>query len=172
MKKLLIGLVLCLFLTACGTESQPVIQENWVTLNADLADGGDFTLLTPSKWKFEQGVGMDSQVGTISGDGITLQFDYGMYAGNPINDSELGEKLVAQNEVIDGLNAVIVTPKVSGDGVVALYFESTGSAPKTVPVGDESFILDEQHLLLFGENLTAEQEAIVLQIFRTIKFQQ
>lgn len=169
MKKFLITSALCLFLTACnsGTESQST--DGWVTLNANLLDGGDFTLRTPSEWKFEQGVGTDSQVGTVSGDGITLTFDYGMFAGNPINDSEMGVKLQAQDEVIDGRPAVILTPKVSGDGEVAIYFDSTQFGYSE---DEGTHLTGEDHFLLFGENLTAEQEATVLQIFRTIQFKQ
>lgn len=180
MKKILIISTLVVFLTACNaqTESQvtdtlsnePLDQESWLTLNADLLGGGDFTILTPSKWSFEQGVGTDSQVGTISGDGITLKFAYGMHTGNPVDATGSGEKLKAQNEIIDGLEAVILTPKVTGDGEVALYFETLDPDSSESDSSEGVQILDEEHFLLFGENLTADQEELVLQIFRTIQF--
>jgi len=172
MKKLLIVSLLCLSLTACnsGTVSQITTdQSSWVTLNADLLDGGDFSVLTPSAWTFKQDVGTDSQVGTISGDGITLQFAYGLNTGNPIDETESGEKLKSQNEVIDGRPAVILTPKVTGDGEVAVYFESTQFGYSE---DQGTHLLDGDHFLLFGENLTAEQEATALQIFRSIQFKQ
>lgn len=182
MKKILITSALYIFLAACNTQTElqttdddtplgTTTQENWFTLNANLLDEGDFTLLTPSEWKFEQGIGIDSQVGTISGDGITLIFAYGVFTGNPIDATESGDKLVAQNEVIDGRDAVILTPKITGDGEVALYFESPYGDGNTL-LSDSTYILDEEHFLLVGENLTAEQEATVLQIFRTIQFNQ
>lgn len=181
MKKILITSALCVLLTACSAETElqttvndipgeTMNQEDWVTLNADLLDGGDFTLRTPSAWTFEQGVGTDSQVGTLSGDGITLRFAYGVNTGNPIDATESGEKLKVQNEVIDDRKAIILTPKVTGDGEVALYFDSIDPGIPESDSGERTRILDEEHFLLFGENLTVEEEALVLQIFRTIEF--
>lgn len=165
MKNFFIVSMLCFFLTSCDI----VTQENGFTLNADLLDEGDFTIQTPSEWGFAQGMGIDSQVGTITGDGITLTFAYGVYVGNPIDATESGEKLVAQNETINGRDAVILTPKITGDGEVAVYFKSPYGDGDTL-LSDSTYIMDEEHFLLFGENLTAEQEALALQIFRTIKF--
>lgn len=142
-----------------------VSQENWVTIDVDLLDGGDFTLLTPAGWEFEQGVGMDAQVGTISGDGITLQFAYGMFIGNPIDATESGDKLESQSEVIDNRMASILTPKITGNGEVVIYFET----PSTL-IWDSYYNPNQEHFLLFGENLTAKQEELVLAIFKTIKF--
>lgn len=174
MKKIL--LVSVLFLSACNLEIESQVdfgdtstgsisQEDWVTLDVDLLDGGDFTLLTPAGWEFEQGIGMDSQVGTISGDGINLQFAYGMFEGNPIDATESGDKLESQSEIVDGRMASILTPKITGDGEVAIYFETPSSL-----ISDSYYNPDQEHFLLFGENLTVEQEKLVLEIFRTIEF--
>lgn len=126
------------------------VPEGW-----EMIDGGDFTLYAPANWEFTEGMGIDSYVGEIAGDGVVLHFDYGMYTGNFAASEE--ETYDIQYEIVSGQKAVIFTPKTTGEGLTGIYVEA--------PRGEGNFTL-------YGENLTTEQEELAVQIFRTLKFKQ
>lgn len=165
MKKFLLILSFILLLNACasedlpnpnievgyGTEVSTPAPEGWALL-----DQGDFTLYAPAGWKLTPQQGTDSYVGLVSGDGMTLTYDYGMGVGLFANNSEFKKSdYTIEKLKINGFDATIYRPKTSGS--MEIDFED--------PRG-------EGNLNLFGENLTADQEEIAVQIFKTIFLKQ
>jgi hypothetical protein len=115
-------------------------------------DAGAFSILAPSGWKFRRLQGIDSYVGEFTGSGIVLKFDFGGYS-----DAFREEKkpaYVVVHKSIGGIAAKIVSPEKPGHGVTGVYFPKTFGSNK---------------LSLFGHDLTAEQQELVMQIFETIR---
>jgi len=136
-----------------GSNDRIPAPEGWEILNE-----GNFTVYAPSGWVLSPEQGIDTYVGTISGDGMTLRYDYGSFVGLFSQNSEYKEaeyKLVSAK--INGWEALIYTPKTAGMGSTVLNIES--------PKGEGNFNL-------FGENLSLEQEELAGQIFRTVYFGQ
>lgn len=178
MKRYLYAITLLLLLTACstdtdigygdnegaanenievgyGTNDRTPAPEAWIMLDAAASS---FTVYAPAAWVETPEQGIDSYIGTISGDGVTLRYDYGMYSGEFSRSSEYNEsEYDVLNTAINGFEAVIYTPKVAGKGNTVLNVMS--------PRG-------EGNLNLYGENLSAEQQEIVVEIFKTVFFAQ
>ncbi|MFA6529214.1 MAG: hypothetical protein WCT46_06815 [Candidatus Gracilibacteria bacterium] len=132
---------------------KPTFGSDWAML-----DQGDFTLYAPSGWLLTPEQGIDSYVGTVSGNGINLKYAYGDNVAALSSDSEyVASEYSVTNDTFNSQMVTIYTPKLSGTGNMEIYFES--------PRGEGNFIL-------FGENLTSDQEALALQIFDTINFKQ
>ncbi|MFA6436350.1 MAG: hypothetical protein WCW30_04425 [Candidatus Gracilibacteria bacterium] len=143
-----------------GSNDRIPAPEGWVSLIQ-----GSFFLYAPSGWALtpEQGIdtdqGIDTYVGTVSGDGISLVYNYGvedvgMFSDNsqyPLSDYDVMYTL------INGWDAIIYTPKTTGEGPMVLNIES--------PKGEGNFTLS-------GKDLNADQEAVVFNIFRTVFFAQ
>lgn len=138
-----------MLLSGCE-KTEPAIPESWT-----LIDVGEFTVQAPATWEYIPEQGIDSKIGYIEGDGISLEFDYGMYSGFIDNGTESYYDVVEAS--IGGFDAQIATPKVAGEGLTIVFFER---------------VRDGSTFNLYGRDLSAEQEAIVLQIFQTIKFKQ
>jgi len=121
---------------------------NWLKVEA-----GAFSIYAPPGWKFRQRQGIDSFVGEFAGDGVVLDFDYGLYSNPLADDNE--PTYVVTHETIGGYKARIVRPSVAGHGITGIYFPEIASGNK---------------LCLHGQNLTDTQRELALRIFRTIRF--
>ena len=177
MKKYLLILTSVVFLTACstpiedtgygynendanenikvgyGNDDRTPAPEGWALL-----DQGDFTVYAPQGWVLTPLQGTDSYVGKVSGDDMTLTYDYGMNVGLFSGNSEFKESNYNVEELsINGFEATVYTPKVAGKGSVQVDFES----PRM-----------EGTFNMFGEDLTADQELVAVEIFKTIFFKQ
>ncbi|MFA4814822.1 MAG: hypothetical protein WC924_02350 [Candidatus Gracilibacteria bacterium] len=166
LKKYLLAFAVVLLVSGCTTSVDDwgtitddgyEIEHNGVNPDWEMLDQGDFTLYAPSGWALTPEQGIDSYVGTISGDGMSLKYAYGENVGALSYNSEylVSEYNVMAYETFDEHEVVIYTPKILGEGNTEIDFES--------PRGEGNFIL-------FGENLTSEQEEVALQIFGTIYF--
>jgi hypothetical protein len=82
---------------------QSVAPANWHKV-----DAGPFSILAPSGWEFHQLEGVDSFVGELVGDGITLRFDFGGYS-NPLKE-EKKPAYVVVHKSIGGFRAKVVSP--------------------------------------------------------------
>ena len=84
---------------------------------------------------------------------MVLSFDFGIYS-SPLNEAE-EPKYSIVHEPIDGYPAKVVSPRKPGHGVTGIYINNLGHS---------------YALCLWGQDLTAEQQALALKIFRTIQF--
>lgn len=162
MKKLLLALSLTLLLSACSS-NEPVVNEDgevesnavdievdnsdWVTLQAD-----GFSVLAPAGWTLTPDQGIDSYVGTISGDGLTLNFDYGMYGGDNFKDQTT---YAASKENIDGIDSIIYVPRTTVEGKMGLY----------MPVSNT------QILTIDGDATSRDERLLILEILRSVELE-
>jgi hypothetical protein len=117
-------------------------------------DAGPFSLLAPQGWEFHQLQGVDSYVGELVGDGINLRFDFGEYSSGYVKKTKKPTYVIAR-ESIGGFVAKIVSPRTPGHGVTGVYFRNVGHS---------------NGLFLWGQDLTSEQQELVMKIFETIRF--
>lgn len=139
--------------TPIANDSTPTtteVESNWQFIDAD-----SFTLSLPSGWKFNKLQGIDSYVGEFVGDGAKLSFDYGWYSNSLADDNDPDH--IVTYETIDGYEAKIVVPKITGQGITGIYFADLGGE-----IQSTSFQIS-------GRDLTASQQETALKIFRTIK---
>ena len=66
-------------LSGCATAAAPSDWRTW--------DLGDFSLRTPAAMSLVTG-GIDSQAGTLSADGLRIEYDYGLYSDPLIRSSD------------------------------------------------------------------------------------
>ncbi len=182
--KIAIALTIILF-TACNV-TQPLGGEKTLDFNS-------FSIETPATWTKIDLRGIDSKIGRIAIDETdTLEFDLGWYSNNlyeydpTILDSSMigsvdsiriykseiifvkkGTRVDPDRyrknnvswEIIDGRRAKIVYPRQSGIGTTGIYIDSLWQ------VGPST-----DRFNLHGEDLKPENEKLVLQALRTLKF--
>ena len=151
--RLFIGTTILICCFSCGSN-----HERTKTI-----DFKKFSLETPSTWdKFKLWI-EDSYVGGIkldSEDEVT--FDLGLYS----NSLEDIDSLTHNFEwiVIDGRMTKLVTPKHPGHGTVAIYIDSLWVSGS---FGDDIMV---DKFVMGGNDLTPENEKILIEAFRTLKF--
>lgn len=119
-------------------------------------DTGPFRVMLPPGWRYVPAQGIDSFVGGFEGDGMSLHFDYGWYSAGP----HAGDPAYAAHaETIGGMEATIEVPLTSA-GLTALYVEQVNEAGRPMST----------RFALWGHALTAEQQAVALQVFRSLRF--
>lgn len=142
--------------------SFPTSTTRGVTQN--YADPGPFSILLPVGWKFNKLQGEDSYVGEFVGDGMRLEFDYGIYSGYP---GEGNPNYTITTEMISGYNVKIAIPKEGTQierKLTEIYFEGL---PEYFGYGKISE-LGTIKLSIYGINLTKAQQDTALQIFRSV----
>ena len=156
-------------------------------------DFGSFSILAPNGWTKIEAQGVDSYVGRIAIDNTdTLHFDLGWYS-NKLNEGEptildssmitsIDTSMIDTNDVIfvknrmrvdpdkykknnvswdtiDGRKAKIIFPIKSGIGTTGIYIDSLWQSGS-----------DVDRFNLYGDNLKPENEKLLLQALRTLKF--
>lgn len=116
-------------------------------------DAGPFSILAPSGWEFHQLQGVDSYVGEFVGEGVVLRFDFGGYS-NPLKEEKKSAYVVVHKS-IGGYRAKAVSPRTPGHGITGVYFRK---------------VSDGDALCLWGKDLSAIQQELVLEVFDTIRF--
>lgn len=158
----LVVLMTTTFVPASECSSKPRVQEEsrsgeslTIATPADWQkiDAVAFSVFAPLGWKFKQLQGVDSYVGEFISDDVVLKFDFGQHS-NPLKGAK-EPRYVVVNKTIAGSRAKIVTPKTPGRGITGIYFQKT---------------FDSNKLTLYGQDLTARQQDLVLEIFETIRF--
>lgn len=143
-------------------------------------DFGEFTIQVPKSWQQIKQQGVDSYVGLIAIDkGDTLSFDLGRYSNDLKEDGDIFEKHANQilqrdgsikiperlrkNKesylMIDQKKAKIVQPKITGNGLTGVYFDSLWKKGA-----------DIDRFQLSGHNLKPENEKALLKAIKTLKF--
>jgi hypothetical protein len=120
-------------------------------------DAGTFTVALPPGWEYRPLQGIDTLVGEFAGDGVTLTFDHGIFAGGPPTTDR--EHFI-QHETISGYHAQIIYPRPGTGG------ETTG----VFFVDDIVYAGDPTRFNLTGQNLNAAQRETAIAIFRSIRF--
>ena len=143
-----------------------------------LLDFERFSLETPKGWEKFIDRGLDSYVGGIKLDSTdTLFFDFGLYSNDleeylkvptdtsawtiypPLSMLGKNRNSKAIFEIIDGKPAKIILPINYGKGVIGIYFDSLKLS------GNQKIKFE-----ISGNNLKPENEKIVLNVLRTLKF--
>lgn len=126
------------------------------------ADAGPFSVMLPPSWTYQPEQGIDSLVGSFSGDGVSLSFDYGWYSNSlPYDDDPAYE---VHQESIDGRAAKVVAARGPA-GTTGVYI------PLAVkPAAGENGMATR--LRISGMDLTAAQQHTVMQILRSVRFSQ
>lgn len=140
-------------LAAPYTDCCPLGPSTW-----HLVDTGPFSVLLPPGWQYQPMQGIDSFVGGFSGDGVTLNFDYGMYSGAApaVGDPAFD----VHDETIGGLTARLFSPKTATAGETGIYVRTAkASPPFGAPVA----------LRITGADLSPAQQHVSLQIFRSLR---
>ncbi|MBP8115357.1 MAG: hypothetical protein KAY50_08370 [Chitinophagaceae bacterium] len=182
--KIISGLLLLLFI-GCA--------DNKPKADNQTLDFGSFSIVTPNGWTKIEAQGVDSYVGRIAIDNTdTLHFDLGWYS-NKLNEGEptildssmitsIDTSMIDTNDVIfvknrmrvdpdkykknnvswdtiDGRKAKIIFPIKSGIGTTGIYIDSLWQSGS-----------DVDRFNLYGDNLKPENEKLLLQALRTLKF--
>ena len=119
---------------------------------------GDYIFNFETEFTLEELQGIDSYVGNMNGDGITLSFDYGYYTG-PVSNLPTNEYLVTEDEV-SGHFRQIVKPVDSKTKFTRIHLYKISDAV-TSPGGYNS-------LTVYARNLTSVQQEIVLGVFNSV----
>lgn len=140
-------------LVGYGSNDRIPAPEGWTILVQ-----GEFTLYAPSGWVLtpEKNTDTDTYVGTVSGDGITLRYNYGVGI-DMFSDAALYYDII--NPKINGWDATIYALKTASEGPSPVGLEIRS------PRGVGDFTLS-------GANFNADQKAVVFNIFRTVFFGQ
>lgn len=113
-------------------------------------DLGTFRVEAPANWKAIADQGTDSQVGRLTNGSDVLAYDYGWYSYRLQNETSATHLRI--NTTIDGHPALMVRPKMAGQGVIGLYVESNGG----------------KRLSLTGRDIA--DESTIIRIFQSVKF--
>ena len=135
---------------AVGDQPSP----DWTLAAAPgLADQPGFSLRLPTGWELRETRPLDSYVGELVGDGVTLRFDYGRFSPSldPAGDPE--NTYVLRYEFIGGYEAKLVIPLDRSGGLTGVHFRA----------------MDGLRLTLWGRDLTPEQQRTACAIFRSIR---
>ena len=128
----------------------PATSSSW-----SIVDVNKFTISLPSDWIYNSKQGIDSIVGEFAGDNIRLAFDYRWYSGNP--SLQPNPEYTLTTETIGGRSVQVITPKVSGQGGIGIYF------------GDADGNGGMNALTVSGYNIPATLQEKVLQILRSAR---
>ncbi len=161
--------------------------------DTQVLDFGLFSIEAPVSWSKVKSKGVDSYVGGIAIDDTdTLEFDLGWYSNSlteyylPIierdmlkrmGDVDTTEFIIVESrrnvdpdkykktnviwDTIDGRRAKIVLPRQSGIGMTGVYIDSLWQSGDAI-----------NKFNLYGDDLKPENESLVIQAFKTLKFHQ
>lgn len=91
----------------------------WPSEAAAQLDAGPFSISAPLGWEFHQRTGVDSYVGKLVGNGVTLTFDFGRYSAELRNAKKPAYSVAKKS--IGGRTAKVVRPRTPGNGVTGMY---------------------------------------------------
>ncbi len=118
-----------------------------------LVDQPGFSLRLPDGWELRETKPLDSYVGELVGDGVTLRFDYGRFSAMLNPDSRPETIYVLVYEDIGGYEAKLVIPLDPSGGLTGVHFRA----------------IDGLRLTIVGKDLTPEQQRTAFAIFRSIR---
>jgi hypothetical protein len=128
---------------------------------------GNFSLLLPPGWTTTEAWSIDSAIGTISGDGIKLAYDFLGGVMDPDGPGSISKELsrhVVWEEQIDGVFFSFVRPASSESDPRAVM-----GAAIFLPRYRDDGTLGGFWLSISGGGLNAEQQEIALAVLRSIR---
>ena len=135
---------------ALGAQPSP----DWTLVEGrGMVDQPGFSLRLPDGWELRETKPLDSYVGELVGDDVTLRFDYGRFSPmlNPAGKPET--IYVLSYEDIGGYEAKLVIPLKDSGRLTGVHFRA----------------MDGLRLTIWGEDLTPEQQRTAFAIFRSIR---
>ena len=155
MKKVtfLIILTLTIFQISCSKDENSQLKyENLKSLRI-----GDYEMQVPEYFVLEEGTGIDSYIGTISAKGIEIRFDYGPYNVPPNITNPENYEVIFENS--DPIEKYIVIPKD--------LRERVGLHIRNLNIMESGNFVS---LNMVAEDLTKEQQNLVVNIFESVHF--
>ena len=123
-------------------------------------DQTGLSLMLPPGWVLKELQGIDSYVGEITGDGISLMFDYGWYSWGLNPEDEPEHEYIVAYEDIGGHQAKLLINQQSSRST------ATYGAATAVYFGN---LAGGNALNLIGRGLNPEQQRIAVAVFRSIR---
>lgn len=155
MKKVtfLIIFTLAIFQISCSKDENSQLKyENLKSLRI-----GDYEMQVPEYFNLEEGTGIDSYIGTINAKGIEIRFDYGPYNVPPnVTNPENYEVLFENSDPIEKYSVI---PKD--------LRERVGLHIRNLNIMESGNYVS---LNMVAENLTKEQQNLVVKIFESVHF--
>lgn len=150
---------------------QPAVTPapDWTRVSARPNDTS-FSLMLPPGWTTEEERGIDSRIGSISGDGIKIEYDFGLNSYFPysftskIRSSDYIPHLLWEED-IDGVKFWLVKPESQEpheEGSTGIYVQFTDERQ-----GWHGPVL----LGTISRNLSGEQQELALAILRTVELE-
>ncbi|MEK8179915.1 hypothetical protein WMW71_06135 [Flavobacterium buctense] len=119
---------------------------------------GNYILHFESKFVLEELAGTDSYVGSITGSGITLYFDYGYYTV-PLTNLPSDTYVVTEDELNGHYRQIVqaIHPETNPTQIHLYNISEAGTLPLY------------NSLTVYTNNLSAAQQALVMEVFNTIE---
>lgn len=139
----------------CTKDDDLIVKyENLKTLEI-----GDYEMEIPESFIFKEGTGFDSYIGTITGDGIKINFDYGSWSLPPQNWDP--EKYEFKHETFDSIERYILVPE-------------NPELKAGIHIRDLNNIQNGNYVSLnmVAANLSREQQILVVKIFESVYFKE
>lgn len=148
MKKIFKTIVVFIFIIGCSSNDEVTIEDKVNTVETKTIKIGVYEFEFPANYSFKEEFGVDSCVGEIKGDGMTLLTDYGGYSNNFEDLTEA--KYEIKIDSYKGHYRKIVKGKNPVNDITGLYF-----------LNEEGIL----SLSISTRNLTVKQQEFILDIF-------
>lgn len=121
MRYFIMILCICLVVSCGNTNNTSNRPQEGNAGSKNVIDFGNFKIVVPTGWKKLEFKGIDSYVGGLTDGNDTLEFDYGMYSNDLMDECET--QLYA-DVTINGKVGYITRPKNKGEGICGVYFKN------------------------------------------------
>ncbi len=111
------------------------------------------SLQLPTGWELNELQGIDSHVGEVTGDGVRLTLDYGVFPWSLNPARYPAHTYIVAYQRVGGFDATLFISMTPGEGFTGVYFPDLGGLS----------------LHLVGEDLTPCQQETAIALFRSIR---
>ncbi len=122
---------------------------------------GDYTFNFPTRFVLEEAEGIDSFVGQIRGDGITLNFDFGPFTG-PLNNVSEDQFEILEDEIEGHFRQIVIPFDSNTDRTRIHLFRIQDTI-------DMPSLFDR--LTMSTTNLSATQQDVIVEAFESVDFE-
>jgi len=118
----------------------------------------DYQLKVPAKFQLIEEQGIDSYVGKLVGEGIEIQFDYGIHTSPSKNLDQ--DKFNIYFETFGSVERQIVVPKNPNEDFTSMHIRD---------LNDFSDMKSYVSLKMYTNNITRKEQDLVVKIFESTK---